>query len=160
MSLSANSEHIISYRWRLATVVYALLSVIVFPLPALSSSAIQLTTDTEQATAGYFRLSWSTQAIAQQNIIYELQQSTHDTFTNPKTIYLGADTARVISGKSNGDYSYRVRTIENDTTETSWSETVKVKVLHHSFTKAVAFFAAGAIVFLMTLVYIARQKNQ
>ena len=160
MSLSANSEHIISYRWRLATVVYALLSVIVFPLPAVSSPTIQLTTDSEQATAGYFRLSWNTQTNTQQNIIYELQQSTRDTFANAKTIYLGADTARVISGKSNGDYSYRVRTIENDTTETSWSETVKVTVLHHSLTKAVAFFAAGAIVFLMTLIYIVRQKNQ
>ncbi|HEY9050032.1 MAG TPA: hypothetical protein VIQ03_00725 [Gammaproteobacteria bacterium] len=160
MPLSANSEHIISYRWRLATVVYALLSVIVFPLPAVSSPIIQLTSDTEQATAGYFRLSWNAQMNTQQNITYELQQSTQDGFAHAKTIYLGADTARVISGKSNGDYSYRVRTIENDSTETSWSEPVKITVLHHSFTKAIAFFVAGAIVFLMTLIYILRQRNQ
>ena len=155
MPLSANSEHIISYRWRLATVVYALLSVVVFPLPALSAPTIQLTTDTEQATAGYFRLSWNAQMNTQQNITYELQQSTQDGFAHAKTIYLGADTARVISGKSN-----RVRTIENDSTETSWSEPVKITVLHHSFTKAIAFFVAGAIVFLMTLIYILRQRNQ
>ncbi len=138
----------------------ALLSVLVFPLPAHSSQIIDLVSDTDLSTAGYFRLSWNTSTSPQQSIEYELQQSKQIDFEFAKTIYLGPDTARVISGKQNGDYYYRIRSLTSDSTTTPWSETVTVTVSHHSLQKAIAFFTAGAIVFLMTLIYIIRQKNQ
>lgn len=63
-------------------------------------------------------------------------------------MYRGADDARVLSGKSDGDWYYRARTAGSDS---EFGNVVKVTVQHHPLRRAFAFFALGAVVFFATL---------
>lgn len=126
-------------------VVISACSIIVSPnavaAPVLSSS------DT-LSTAGYFRLSWSTQSKQNsESTEYELQQAANNAFSSPKTIYTGPDEASVISGLSDQTYFYRVRANEGD-----WSPVAKVEVKHHPLSRAFGFFALGAVMFIATVV--------
>jgi hypothetical protein len=113
------------------------------PGAALASPHIE--TDTTLATAGYYQLHWSAASTD-----VEVGESATPDAANPTIIYRGPDRARVISGKRNGTRFYRVREIR-DGKDSAWSEPVKVTVAHHPLTRALAFFAVGAIVFLSTL---------
>lgn len=115
-----------------------------------------LTTDTQLATAGYYQLSWQPGVawVSNKSPQFELQQATDEQFQSVNTLYRGPDRASVISGMVNGDYYYRLRLIESNTASSAWSKSVLVRVRHHSLQKAWLFFAAGAIVFLMTLSFI------
>lgn len=117
-----------------------------------AANAIQLSSDSQLATAGYFQLLWSGQ-----NKDFQLQESFTPDFQSYKVIYEGQDLARVVSGKSNGDYFYRVASIENSS---SVSNVLKVSVQHHSLANAVMFFVAGAIVFISTIVLIIKGNKQ
>ena len=112
------------------------------------ASALDLQSDTDTATAGYFRLVWQSSAPAP---IYQLEESTDPAFSDPDILYRGPDTARTISGRSNGTYYYRARTVTGSNLTGNWSRPVKVTVAHHSLMKAGGFFAVGALVFLSTL---------
>lgn len=113
-----------------------------------SAHAVELRSDSDVANAGYFHLSWSNHSTGQQD--YELQESTDEGFQQFKTLYRGPDMATLISGKSDGNYYYRLLT------EAGPSKTVKVQVTHHSLSRAIAFFILGALVFLATLMVILR----
>ena len=115
-----------------------------------------LTTDTKLATAGYYQLSWQPGVTGALNKKphFELQQSTDKTFRLIKTIYRGPDRASVISGQPDGEYYYRVRSVNPEISSGGWSKPVLVKVQHHSLQKAWLFFIAGAIVFFITLSFI------
>jgi hypothetical protein len=93
---------------------------------------------------------------------YELQEANNAAFTQPTTIYRGPDQGTLISGQKNGQYFYRVRALNRGQPVSAWSSLVLVSVRHHSLTRAFAFFAAGAAVFLATLVLIilAARQNQ
>ncbi|MEX2496835.1 MAG: hypothetical protein WD448_12140 [Woeseia sp.] len=106
---------------------------------------VQLRSDTEVATAGYFQLRWAADSPV------ELQEDQTPDFTSPRTLYSGSDKARILSGKSDGDWYYRARPA---TSRGAWSDTVGVTVRHHSLERAVGFFALGAVVFLATLILI------
>ena len=125
-------------------------------LPVAGASPLELVTDTELATAGYYRISW--QAEHSPNL-YRLLESDNPRFNHNKVIYEGPDLATVLSGKPNGSYYYRVAILQ-DHTPVSVSNTVMVKVAHHSLTKAFLFFAIGALVFLATLLLILRGNRQ
>ena len=120
----------------------------------ISSQAIAkpptLQSDSEIATAGYYRLSW--EGIATSD--YLLQEASDPDFTNVKTLYEGPDTASLISGRSNGVYYYRVRTIDQAEDPDAWSNVAKVEVTHHPLSRAFMFFALGAIVFFATLIVV------
>lgn len=111
------------------------------------SFALQLNTDTEIATAGFFQLSWKSN---QKNI--QLQESGTADFLSPKIIYVGPDRARVVSGKPNGDYYYRLSQTGNN--KPVFSNIVKVTVKHHPLKNAIMFFIAGLIVFIATITLI------
>ena len=115
-----------------------------------------LTTDTELATAGYYQLSWQPgiAGASYKKLHYELQQASDKTFSSARTIYSGPDQASVISGRENGAYYYRVRTIAANRPVGQWSKSVLVTVQHHSLQKAWLFFIAGVVVFALTLVFI------
>lgn len=115
-----------------------------------------LISDTDIATAGYYQLSWQTgRGGASQAVFhFELQQAADDRFESARTIYRGTDHARVISGQRNGDYFYRLRITDPGQDVDVWSETVHVRVQHHSQQRAWLFFIAGAAVFLATLLFI------
>jgi hypothetical protein len=118
--------------------------------------SVALASDTQVATAGYFRLSWHTEHSPN---LFRLLEADNPRFNHSKVIYEGPDLARVLSGKSNGSYYYRVAELQGHT-PISVSNTVKVDVAHHSLTKAFLFFAIGAAVFLATLLLILRGNRQ
>lgn len=134
----------------------ALLSVLLLSLPpslAARPSAPRLASDTAVASAGYFRLSWG--GAGPSGRIYELQQSQDPGFTHPRLLYLGPDRARLVSGRADGRYYYRVRIKDPRAGTSPWSRPVKVEVRHHSLMRAFGFFSVGALVFAaVTLVIV------
>lgn len=117
------------------------------------SFALQLDSDTQLATAGYYQLSWSGEGN-----IFQLQESTTSDFSSFNVIYEGKDLARVMSGKSDGHYFYRLTTTSNNQLHTS--NTLKVTVAHHPLRNAILFFIAGAIVFVSIIILIIRGHRQ
>jgi hypothetical protein len=109
------------------------------PVPA---APVELGADTELATAGYFQLRWR----AEGAVIVE--EDTQPDFASPRVIYRGSDNARVLSGKPDGDWYYRARTVGADN---AFGNVVQVTVRHHPVERAFAFFGLGALVFLSTL---------
>lgn len=133
-------------------VLWVVLLVLWAPLCAYSNP--QLESDTEVATAGYYRLQWHDgQQNSGQEPEFILQESQRPSFNQPKVLYEGPDTARVVSGRSDGDYFYRVA-IVNGKGQNTWSDVVRVQVKHHPLSRAFMFFTIGAIVFLSTLIAI------
>lgn len=104
---------------------------------------MQLESDTEVATAGYYQLSWAQTAPGMR-----LVEAADAGFQNKEVIYRGADTARLVSGKRDGDYYYR---LESDDGVTPLSNTLLVRVQHHSLRRAWMFFTVGAAAFIATL---------
>jgi len=126
------------------------------PISATAAHSVELSSDTQVAPAGYFQLRWQgDEKLAQ----YRLLESDNPRFNRNKVIYQGPDLATVMSGKHNGSYYYRVAELQGDTPVTV-SNTVMVKVAHHSLAKALGFFAIGALVFLATLLLILRGNRQ
>ena len=121
----------------------------VFAGPAVfASTLVVLESDTDMATAGYYQLRWESADAATR-----LVESTDPAFVDARVIYAGPDTARLVSGKPNGTYYYR---LESDDRAAGApvavvSKTLKVTVEHHSMTRAFTFFATGAVVFAATL---------
>lgn len=115
---------------------------LLWQLPA-GAEPVEIRADTQVASAGFYQLSWDTGPTA-----VVLQEATSPDFASPRIVYRGADDARVMSGKSNGDWYYRARTAGS---ESEFGNVVKVTVEHHPLTRAFGFFALGAIVFLATL---------
>ena len=115
---------------------------------AFADPLLPLETDTPQASAGYYQLRWEPAAVDTR-----LVEAADPSFAGAQVIYAGPDTARLISGKPDGDYYYR---LESAATRgaggaTVVSETLKVTVEHHSMARAFSFFAVGAAVFAATL---------
>ena len=118
----------------------------------------KLNISTEISSAGYFQLTWQSQ---ENSPLFELVESTSTNFAISKVIYEGHDAASVISGRSNGEYFYRVRIIDTALQTTSkWSNPVRVSVEHHSLAKALGFFFIGLCVFISTLLVIIRGTKQ
>jgi len=112
---------------------------------------VRLEADTEVASAGYFQLRWFA------DTAIELQESPTPDFSSPRLVYSGRDKARVMSGKSDGEWYYRARPTRADA---AWSNTVKVTVLHHPIERAFGFFALGAVVFLGTALVITKGARE
>lgn len=119
-------------------------------------SALQLSSDTETATAGFFRLSWES---ADGDPVVELQQADNPAFADASFRYRGPDRASVISGMPDGSWYYRVRTVADGGTS-PWSDAVMVKVAHHPLSRAFLFFGLGVLVFLATVLLIIRGAVQ
>lgn len=111
------------------------------------SFALQLSSNSRVATAGYYQLFWSGEGN-----IFQLQESTSSDFKAFNVIYEGKDLARVMSGKPDGHYYYRLTTTRNNQLHTS--NTLKVTVAHHPLRNAILFFIAGAIVFVSIIILI------
>lgn len=83
-----------------------------------------------------------------------IQYARDEVFTSQSTLYLGQDTASVITGLVDGDYHYRGRMERPDGTFSDWSPTVNITVEHHSLFRALSFFLLGCVVFVATLLLI------
>jgi hypothetical protein len=115
-----------------------------------TASEIQLSSDSQVATAGFYQLRWQKGDGAGGD--WQLQESRQAGLQDYKVIYRGPDLARVISGKHDGDYFYRVASADAPGKEAS--NVIKVTVAHHPLKNAFLFFALGAAVFLAILVSI------
>jgi hypothetical protein len=123
-------------------------------LPSLHAASIELSSDSEIASAGYYQLSWTTGTKQD----YQLQESASEDFQSYKTIYQGPDQASVISGKPDGVYYYRI--VGMDSQPPVSSNTLKVSVAHHPLVNAFVFFTAGAMVFVAILFLIIKGSRQ
>jgi hypothetical protein len=113
-------------------------------------AAVSLESDSDIATAGYFQLHWEVSETPTR-----LVESLDPAFKTSVVLYEGPDTARLISGKRNGQYFYRLERAGAERTAGSQadvvSNTLQVTVKHHSLARAFTFFAIGAAVFAATL---------
>lgn len=114
----------------------------------------------EISAEGYYSLEWSS-SNSSTKIRYELQESSTPDFTESTPIYRGKDTATTLSGKKDGNYYYRVRSL---TLDSPWSSVLKITVKHHSLKRAILFLSTGAFVFFATAFLLAagyyREKNE
>lgn len=117
-----------------------------------------LSSDTEVASAGYYRLQWHWSAAGgAPGGPFQLQESATPDFSDAVSLYRGPDLASVISGRRDGVRYYRVGSQHS---ETRWSNVVKVETRHHPLSRALLFFAAGALVFALTLAMILRGSRE
>jgi len=118
-----------------------------------ANAALTLQSDTDVATAGYFQLYWHAGESPNR-----LVESSDPGFENRRVVYEGPDTARLISGKRDGQYYYRLeRASPRDSSGSEpdvVSNTLQVTVRHHPTERAFTFFAIGAAVFLATLILV------
>lgn len=105
-----------------------------------------LSADAVRSRAGYFVLDWHDSPGGR----FELRERQGS--APARLLYSGPDTARLISGRANGNYRYQVRRVG----ETDWSAPLRVTVEHHSLSRALGFFLIGALVFIATLVLVVR----
>ena len=127
-----------------------LLAVFCMASTIATAGPLQLRSDTEVASAGYFTLSWDGVGPS----VFELRETERS--GSSRIAYHGPDTARLVSGKPDGVYRYEVRPMG----EVTWSEPVTVSVNHHPLSRALGFFAVGALVFVATtamIVVVARR---
>jgi hypothetical protein len=117
-----------------------------------NANALQLNSDSTLATAGYYQLRWSGHVNN-----FQLQESRTTDFKIYKILYEGKDLARFVSGKSDGDFFYRVTALENNPV---FSNVIKVTVFHHPLENAILFFIAGAIVFISILILIIKGNKE
>ena len=116
-------------------------ALLLWQLPA-GAEPVELRSDSRVATAGFFQLTWQ----AEGEVV--VQEATTAEFLSPRVVYRGSDSARVMSGKPDGDWYYRARTAGS---ASDYGQVLKVTVQHHSVARAFGFFALGAVVFLVTL---------
>lgn len=129
------------------------------------AQALKLTVDSPDPTAGHYQLRWQEEpppnkaqavkpdAKPKPAATVRVQELAADG-TPPRLIYEGKDRATVLSGMSNGRRTYRVGIVGADGAVTHWSAPLEVSVTHHSISRALTFFAIGAIVFGATLILI------
>jgi hypothetical protein len=142
------------YKFKLIVLILAVFYLFSVTLSLAANAPPRLSSDTDVATAGFFRLTWETDADR-----IELQQASKGDFRKPVTLYIGSDRASVVSGKPNGTWFYRIRAI-NDGQPGPWSKPVKVTVAHHSLYRAFTFLSLGIIVFISIVVVVIRGSRE
>lgn len=115
-------------------------------------AAPELSTADPAPTAGYFELSWG-EKLPQGSI---LQQSLSPDFAGAREWQVAGSESFSMSGLSNGEYFYRLQSAADQ----SWSNTISVKVQHHSLVKAWLFFGVGAALFLYLVFYIFSSRHK
>lgn len=108
---------------------------------AETSPSVELTSDTQIASEGYFVLSWTSSA---NHADLTLQQIAPHLSNSPITRaeQLPATGAITITGLADGDYAYR---LVGD--GEILSNSVSVTVAHHALSRALMFFLLGASLF-------------
>jgi hypothetical protein len=112
-----------------------------------NSGAADLIATPTLSRDGVFQLTWADRG----TVI--LEEARRPDFSDARPIYTGNDNGTTLSGKSDGDYYYRVRgTLIDAIAEGE----MRVEVRHHPLSRALGFFALGAVVFIATVTLIVR----
>lgn len=114
-------------------------------LGSASVTAATLEADQYESREGYFQLFWE----AEQSV--RLVEAEDPEFDDAVVLYEGNDTGRVISGRPNGVWFYRLESADG---RRELAGPISVTVRHHSLVRAFSFFGLGAGVFLATLALI------
>lgn len=122
-----------------AAVLLLVMSCAIVPDPGFGAT---LMPDTLESNEGYYQLSWESEEPIQ------LVEASSADFSDARVLYTGTDTGRVVSGKPDGTWYYRLESADGARV---LSGPATITVRHHSLTKAFSFFALGAIVFAATL---------
>lgn len=121
--------------------------------PGASAQQAELETSSEEATSGYYVLSWQAAETSEDTAPrFLLEEAESPDFSDSQILYRGSDQSRFVSGKPDGRYYYRVKPLEPQSTD--WSDSVEVEVDHHSLGRALTFFTIGLVVFGSTLALI------
>lgn len=99
-----------------------------------------------ESSDGVFRLHWDGPGAG-----VTLQESMQKGFTSPRSIYAGEDRASLVSGKSDGIYHYRLLDADGVVVATTTAT-----VAHHPLARAWMFFSIGLVVFIATILLVAR----
>lgn len=127
---------------RRPAVTHVLLLILAVAGSAAEAQRAELQSSLAESNEGYFQLTW------QADTPVRLVESVRGDFTDARVLYEGSDTARVVSGKPDGRWFYRLEAIASDA---PISDAVTVTVAHHPLRRALTFFGIGALVFLATL---------
>lgn len=119
-----------------------------FTLSAASAPLLSLAPTL--STDGKATLSWK----LPEGASVEVESSLDNRFGNTVSLYQGSDRSTVLTGLSDGSYHFRARIVHQNGAISPWGEPVNLLVEHHSLTKAMSFFAIGAVVFVATLLLI------
>jgi hypothetical protein len=114
-------------------------------LGATRATAATLEADQYESREGYFQLFWD----ADESI--RLVEAEDPDFDDAVVLYEGNDSGRVISGRPNGVWFYRLESADGNR---ELAGPISVTVRHHSLVRAFSFFGLGAGVFLATLTLI------
>lgn len=139
---------------RVGAAVVALIAICLWPQFASAAAsgapaAPVLQSNTELANAGYYQLKWHLPS--GRETVFEVQEAARSTFQDPQQVYRGRDLARVLSGRPDGEYYYRVRAVSDQGVPGPWSNSVHVRVDYLPLSRAFTFFGLGALVFVATL---------
>lgn len=138
--------------WSRLGVLCCVIGLMVGSPVAADSSPLELGLEGD-SSAGHLRLTWSGGGPGAE---YELQQSEDEGFSSVEVRYRGEQTASVLSGLPNGEFYFRVRTVEGEGggTPGPWSSAVSFVVTHYSLQFAVTLLVIGALIFLSTVVFL------
>jgi hypothetical protein len=104
--------------------------------------AATLEPESLESNEGYYQLRWE----AEEPI--RLVEASSPDFADARALYSGTDTGRVVSGKPDGTWYYRLESVDG---ARILSSPATITVRHHSLARAFSFFALGAVVFGATL---------
>jgi len=121
------------------------------PPPALTSSLAGASDPL--STDGSFVLSWSlgdeaASGAFASDVSFQIEEAAGD--GEPLLIDAGPHLTSALSGRDDGQYRYRVRTISTSGSTGPWSRPIHLRVEHHSLSLALSLLALGAVVFLAT----------
>ena len=109
---------------------------------AARATAATLEPESLESNEGYYQLRWE----AEEPI--RLVEASSPDFADARALYSGTDTGRVVSGKPDGTWYYRLESADG---ARILSSPATITVRHHSLVRAFSFFALGAVVFCATL---------
>jgi hypothetical protein len=104
-----------------------------------------------ESSNGAAMLEWSETADA-----YQVEMSESPQFADARRFYEGRMNSAQISGLYDGTYHFRVRGVANGRPG-AWSDPAQVVVEHHPMSLVWPMFAIGALVFLGTAGFVAKQ---
>jgi hypothetical protein len=113
--------------------------------PGASAEGLQV--HPEHSSDGVYQLSWDSSG----EVVIE--ESRDGSFEAPNVVYRGPDRAATLTGRPDGRYFYRLRSLASHRADT---ESARVIVQHHPLSRALAFFAVGLLVFTATVVLVLR----
>jgi hypothetical protein len=135
--------------WKFFQKLY-LICVLLSPFVTTAEEVPVLSISPMQSSDGKATINWS----QPDGALIDIQKSRDKAFVVKTNLYRGQDNATVVTGLGNGEYHFRGRFVYPDKQSSPWSNPVKLSVEHHSLTRALSFFALGALVFIATLLLI------